>query len=58
MSVKDKIGTWQNNAYVYHSPHAYKTIKSLLGREFTVFLNSFGINDTNNYIAPVSSFFF
>jgi len=31
MSVKDKIGTWQNNAYVYKSPHAYKTVKNLLG---------------------------
>jgi len=58
MSVKDIIGTWQNNAYVYKSPHAYKTVKNFLGGEFHVFLNSLGLNDTEkNSVPPVSCLF-
>ncbi|CAI6344498.1 unnamed protein product [Macrosiphum euphorbiae] len=56
MSVKDKIGTWQNNAYVYSSPNAYKAIKSLLGDEFRIFLNSFGLNDTKQHIIPAGTY--
>jgi len=57
MAVKDKIGGWQNNAYVYNSPHAYSSLKKLLGNEFPKFINGFGGNDTEaNSIPPVSFF--
>jgi len=55
MAVKDKIGGWQNNAYVYQSPLAYTSLKKLLGAEFPKYLNSFGLNDTNS-IPPVCCF--
>ncbi|XP_060863324.1 uncharacterized protein LOC132939912 [Metopolophium dirhodum] len=56
MSVKDKIGTWQNNAYVYKSPHAYKTLKKILGGEFKFFSNSFGLNDTEQNSFPPGTY--
>lgn len=58
MAIKDKIGSWQNNAYVYNSPKGYSSLKKLLGAEFPLFINSFGANDTiQNSIPPVSIFF-
>ncbi|XP_022179604.1 uncharacterized protein LOC111040156 [Myzus persicae] len=52
MAIKDKIGGWQNNAYVYQSPMAYSGLKKLFGAEFAVFLNSFGVNDTKQNSIP------
>ncbi|XP_003243324.1 uncharacterized protein LOC100572796 [Acyrthosiphon pisum] len=53
LAVKDTIGGWQNNAYVYNSPQAYTSLKKLFGPEFPFFLKSFGVNDTiHNSIPP------
>lgn len=57
MDLKDKIGNWQSNAYVYKSSQALTNIKNLLGAEFIKFLHSFGVNETTQIIPPVSFFF-
>eukprot|EP00102_Acyrthosiphon_pisum_P023946 XP_016661156.1 PREDICTED: uncharacterized protein LOC100570696 [Acyrthosiphon pisum] len=48
LAVKDKIGSWQNNAYVYNAPQAYSSLKKLFGAEFPILFKSFGLNDTKN----------
>lgn len=59
MDVKDKIGSWQSNAYVYQTPKAYTNMKKIFGSEFFVILNSAGVNETINInqVPPVSFFF-
>ncbi|XP_022175692.1 uncharacterized protein LOC111037428 [Myzus persicae] len=58
MAIRDKIGTWQNNAYVYNSPKAYSSLKKLLGAEFPIFMNSFGANDTIQNEMPPGIYIF
>jgi len=58
MDIKDKIGNWQSNAYVYKTPKAYTSLKNLLGAEYEKFLYSFGINETAHKRIPPVSFFF
>ncbi|XP_050053480.1 uncharacterized protein LOC126549093 [Aphis gossypii] len=52
MDIKDKIGSWQSNAYVYKTPKAYTSLKNLLGAEYEKFLYSFGINETTHKRIP------
>lgn len=44
MAVKDSIGGWKDNAFVYKTPKACTTFKNLMGNVWNEFVNSFGIN--------------
>lgn len=57
MDLKDKIGRWQSNAYVYKSSKAFTSLKYLLGAEYEKCAYSFGVNGTSHKTIPPVSFF-
>eukprot|EP00102_Acyrthosiphon_pisum_P026891 XP_016664101.1 PREDICTED: uncharacterized protein LOC107885128 [Acyrthosiphon pisum] len=42
-AIKDSIGGWKENAYLYKSPNAYTMIKMFLGGAWTKITNGIGI---------------
>ncbi|CAH1737305.1 unnamed protein product [Aphis gossypii] len=52
MAIKDSVGGWRDNAHLLKFPNACSTLKNLLGIEWRLFINSFGINSLNCPIAP------
>jgi len=42
MAVKDSIGGWKDNAYLYKAQKACHTMKLLAGNAWTPFMNDLG----------------
>jgi len=53
MAIKDSIGGWKDNAFVYSSPKACTTLKTLMGKQWPLFLQNFRIKDARCPITPV-----
>lgn len=53
MAVKDSIGGWKDNAFVYKSHKACSTVKQFAGKMWTPFINTFGIQNPNCPIPKV-----
>jgi len=47
MAVKDAIGGWKYNAFIYKSHKACSTLKFFFGGAWAPFLNSLGIENLN-----------
>ncbi|VVC38086.1 Hypothetical protein CINCED_3A001665 [Cinara cedri] len=45
MAVKDSIGGWKDNAYVYQTSKACTTMKNFAGNSWPVILNSFRLSE-------------
>ncbi|CAI6368623.1 unnamed protein product [Macrosiphum euphorbiae] len=45
-AVKDSIGGWKENAFIYKSPKAYTTLKMILGGAWTKVMDGLGIYNT------------
>ncbi|KAF0729637.1 Uncharacterized protein FWK35_00025561, partial [Aphis craccivora] len=56
MDLKDKIGRWQSNAYVYKSSKAFTSLKYLLGAEYEKCVYSFGVNGTSHKTIPPGTY--
>jgi len=54
MAVKDSIGGWKDNAYIYSSPRACTTLKTMTGVQWQLSLKKFGVNDPNCPIPTVN----
>lgn len=57
MAIKDSVGGWRDNAHLLKSPKACSTLKSILGREWQLFIECLGIKSLNCPIAPVIIFY-
>lgn len=53
MAVKDSIGGWKDNAYIYKAPKACTTLKNLLGSGWIPIMAGFGMNNTQCPIPAV-----
>jgi len=53
MAIKDSIGGWKDNAFVYSRPNGCTSFKNLMGTEWPLYVQNFGIKDTQCPIAPV-----
>lgn len=48
MAVKDSIGGWKDNAFIYKAAKACSTLKNFMGPEWIPYIkHNFGFNDTN-----------
>lgn len=54
MAVKDSIGGWKDNAYVYSAYKACSQLKFFWGAEYQRYLQSHDIHNTTCPIAPVA----
>lgn len=43
MSVKDSIGGWKDNAYLYSAPKGCTEFKKLMGSQWNAYMDNFGI---------------
>lgn len=57
LAVKDSIGGWKENAFLYNSSKACTTLKMLMGNMWSPYFRSFGVNDTSCPIPQVNFFF-
>lgn len=55
MAVKDQIGGWKDNAFIYQAPKGCTFAKAMLGKEFPVLLNTFGIYNIDCNVSPVNT---
>lgn len=54
MAVKDSIGGWKDNAFLYKAPKACSTLKYLMGNAWTQVVTGFGIKNATCPFVPVS----
>lgn len=54
MAIKDSIGGWKNNAYVYSAKKACSQLKFFWGPEYPRYVENQNIHKTSCPIAPVS----
>ncbi|XP_050053687.1 uncharacterized protein LOC126549170 [Aphis gossypii] len=47
LAVKDSIGGWKENAFLYKSPKACSTLKKFLGSAWITFMDSLGIKNAS-----------
>lgn len=57
MAIKDSIGGWKDNAYVYKSPNGCSQFKQMLGKSWPTFINGMNIHETNCPIRKVNNYF-
>lgn len=58
LAVKDSIGGWKDNAFIYKAPKACSSLKYLLGNSWTHIMNGFGwINITGCPIPSVRKYY-
>lgn len=53
VAMKDSTDGWKENVYVIMSRKACTTYKNLLGKQWAIYLNTFGITNQNCPIRPV-----
>jgi len=52
MAVKDSVGGWKDNAFIFKLPNACTLVQKIGGAEFQVYLEKMGINTTDKCPIP------
>jgi len=52
MAVKDSIGGWKDNAFIFKIPNACTFMQKNLGSEFPVYLEKLGVKTTDKCPIP------
>lgn len=53
MAIKDSIGGWKNNAFLYKTPNGCSAFKNFMGNAWTPMMNDLGFKNATCPIMPV-----